>query len=260
MSNALWGQYIWIERRNYPRGQLRFYIASEGAWYNVLGIVADATTNILADGLLVYRCHIIWGSRWYILALPILIYIASSVLAFISVLVNALPHSSWAHATQAHLAILWISLSVSLNVIVTSMICFRLLRMRASAREVLNPETARMYTSIAAILIESAAPFTILGTIVVVIGAQRKPLTWGFAYIWSMFCSLSPQMIILRVSMGRGWLKETLNEIDTTLAFTDPLVAHRQSQGVRKTIHNIEGSILDLGTPANNSDISIKSA
>jgi hypothetical protein len=45
-----------------------------------------------------------------------------------------------------------------------------------------------MYTSIAAILIESAAPFTILGIIVVVIGAQRKPLTWGFAYIWSMFC------------------------------------------------------------------------
>jgi hypothetical protein len=53
ISNALWGQYIWIERRNYPGGQLRFYIASEGAWYNVLGIVADATTNILADGLLV---------------------------------------------------------------------------------------------------------------------------------------------------------------------------------------------------------------
>ena len=53
MSNGLWGQYIWIEHRNYPGGQLRFYNASEGAWYNVLGFAADATTNILADGLLV---------------------------------------------------------------------------------------------------------------------------------------------------------------------------------------------------------------
>jgi hypothetical protein len=49
MSNALWGQYIWIEDRNY----FGFYGASEGAWYNILGFVADATTNILADGLLV---------------------------------------------------------------------------------------------------------------------------------------------------------------------------------------------------------------
>ena len=77
---------------------------------------------------------------------------------------------------------------MSLNVIVTSMICFRLLRMRALAREVLTPETSKMYTSIAAMLIESAAPFTILGIVVVVIGAQEKPLTWGFAYIWAMFC------------------------------------------------------------------------
>ena len=53
MSNGLWGQYIWIEHRNYPGGQLRFYNASEGAWYNVLGFAADATTNILTDGLLV---------------------------------------------------------------------------------------------------------------------------------------------------------------------------------------------------------------
>jgi len=60
--------------------------------------------------------------------------------------------------------------------------------MRTLAREVLTPETSKMCASIAAMLIESAAPFTILGTIVVIIGAQRKPLTWGFADIWAMFC------------------------------------------------------------------------
>ena len=53
MSTTLWGQYTWIDHRNYPGGQFGFYNASEGAWYNILGFVADATTNILADGLLV---------------------------------------------------------------------------------------------------------------------------------------------------------------------------------------------------------------
>ena len=42
------------------------------------------------------------------------------------------------------------------------------------------------------------------------------------------FQSLSPQMIILRVAMGRGWLKETMNEINTMLAFADPSMVQGQ--------------------------------
>jgi hypothetical protein len=67
-------------------------------------------------------------------------------------------------------------------------------------------------------------------------------------------------MIILRVAMGRGWLKETETEINTTLAFADPPMVHRQGQRVRTTIQNIEGSILGPGTLVNDSDMSIKSA
>jgi len=50
--DAVWGQYIWIDHRSFPGGPLGFFKASEGAWYNVLGSAAGATTNILADGLL----------------------------------------------------------------------------------------------------------------------------------------------------------------------------------------------------------------
>jgi hypothetical protein len=73
-------------------------------------------------------------------------------------------------------------------------------------------------------------------------------------------------MIILRVSMGRGLLKDTVNEIvtsRTTLAFADPPMVHRQNQGVmvvRTTIRDVEDSILGPGTPATDSDVSIKSA
>ena len=67
-------------------------------------------------------------------------------------------------------------------------------------------------------------------------------------------------MIILRVAMGRGWLKETMNEINTTLAFANPPMVQGQSQGVRTTIHNTEGSMIGPGTPENNSGMLIKSA
>jgi len=81
----------------------------------------------------------------------------------------------------------WISLSVGLNIIVTSMICFRLLRMRAVLREVLAPEMARMYTNVAAMLVESAAPISILGIGVVITSARNGPLAFAFGYVWNTF-------------------------------------------------------------------------
>jgi hypothetical protein len=41
-------------------------------------------------------------------------------------------------------------------------------------------------------------------------------------------------MIILRVSMGRGWLKETANELNSALVFAEPATVYdidKQSQG-----------------------------
>jgi hypothetical protein len=39
-------------------------------------------------------------------------------------------------------------------------------------------------------------------------------------------------MIILRVAMGRAWLKETVTEFNTALVFAEPATFHEQSQGV----------------------------
>jgi hypothetical protein len=86
------------------------------------------------------------------------------------------------------LAVPWVSLSVGLNIIVTSMICFRILRMRALTQEALSPEMSKMYTSIVAMLIESAAPLSIIGIGLVVTSAQKGPLVFAFGQVWTMFC------------------------------------------------------------------------
>jgi hypothetical protein len=54
-TDALLGQYMWIDHRNYPGGPLGYFVASqsEDAWFNVLGLAAGAAGNILGDGLLV---------------------------------------------------------------------------------------------------------------------------------------------------------------------------------------------------------------
>jgi hypothetical protein len=56
--------------------------------------------------------------------------------------------------------------------------------LRSLTREVLNPELSMTYTSIAAMLIESAAPFTVLGIGPIVTEAQGGPLAIAFSYVW----------------------------------------------------------------------------
>ena len=52
-TDAVWGQYMWIDHRNYPGGPLGYFVASKAAWFNILGLAAAAAVNILGDGLLV---------------------------------------------------------------------------------------------------------------------------------------------------------------------------------------------------------------
>ena len=115
-----------------------------------------------------------------------LVFCLFAVLAIMTTVETALPNSSFVGST--HLIMPWVSLSVGLNIIVTSMICFRLLRMRALIKDALSPEMTRVYTSIAAILIESAAPFTIIGIGVVVTQARKSTVAFAFSYVWGAFC------------------------------------------------------------------------
>ena len=108
------------------------------------------------------------------------------MLAIVTVVKIALP-PSYLLGGKLKSVVPWISLSVSLNIIVTAMICFRLLRMRARMREVLPPEMSRTYTNVAAILVESAAPLSILGIGVIVTTVQNGPLIFPFGYVWNIF-------------------------------------------------------------------------
>jgi hypothetical protein len=178
-----------------------------------------------------------------------------AALAIITVVAGAVPPTTLLNGKLQY-GVPWFSLSVSLNIIITSIICFRLLQMRALMRETHSLNMSKMYASIAAMLVESAAVFSILGIVLIVMAVRNDPLTFAFAHVWSMFSveshvlpllkanlnhfsrllqSLSPQMIILRVSMGSSWHEETVNEISTTFVPARPATFPEGSQGVCMT-------------------------
>ena len=112
------------------------------------------------------------------------------MLAIITVVEAALPGAVQLTGKPAPLAVAvpWYSVSVGLNVIITTMICFRILRIRALIRDVISPEMFSMYTSVTAILIESAVAFSILGIGLIITEALDVGPKVAFAYVWSIFC------------------------------------------------------------------------
>ncbi|KAJ2928169.1 hypothetical protein H1R20_g8915, partial [Candolleomyces eurysporus] len=115
---------------------------------------------------------------------------------------------------------------------VTGLISFHLLKARRNISKLLPSNDMHVYTGVVAILIESALPLSVFGVIFAAFTrAALNPRGPGFivAYytfgcLFYSFCSLSPHMIIFRVTTGRSWLKfpranETVNPVSNPINF-----------------------------------------
>ncbi|KAF7330354.1 hypothetical protein MVEN_02473700 [Mycena venus] len=233
-SNEFFGQMMWIEHRDFPGGPVAYFTANIAAWYNTFGTAADVTANVLGDGLMLYRCYVFWSSASiWVIAFPALLFLASTAMGIAATIQSGLPGNNFfVDASVINLTTPWLSLTIAFNIITTTMIVLRLFLVSRSMRAVLAKDRAEVYTGVIAILVESAAPFSLLGIGYLITYVRGDPEALWFANVWGSFVALSPQAIILRVSMGAAWSKQTATQYGTNTAvvFTDSYVPDR-SQG-----------------------------
>ncbi|KAA1474020.1 hypothetical protein DENSPDRAFT_803462 [Dentipellis sp. KUC8613] len=212
-TNLLFGEEAWIEHR--AEMDPAIFIAENTTvwWYNALGLTAGVAMNFMGDGLLLYRCYIIWGSRLWVMAVPLLVYFASIAMAVVYLVDSALPGHNPLARTYSQFAVAWIALSVTLNVILTTLISVRLLVMRSLIRSILPARVGAKYTSIVSIFVESALPLSLLGIGVIVTYAVKSPVELAISFIWGVLCATSPQLIIFRVAIGSGWSKDIFSQV-----------------------------------------------
>ncbi|KAJ7785853.1 hypothetical protein B0H16DRAFT_1206330, partial [Mycena metata] len=211
--NAAFGQQIWITHRDVPGGPAQYLLDNLSAYYNTLGTVAGICMNFLADGLLLYRAYVIWGSSLKIIALPVVIYFGAMSMAILLIYESAIPGASFFAGDSVSFGVPYFWMTISLNIITTSLICGRLLAVRNRVRSILGEQYCQTYTGLVAVLLESALPFTVLGIAYVISYARNSPYSFAFLQIWADFCAISPQLIILRVAMGKAWSKDTVASV-----------------------------------------------
>jgi len=210
-TNEVLGLLMWINDRDVPGGPEAYLAEQQSGWLNVLGTSAVVTADFMANALWMYRCYIMLsGKMWIVILLPASILLTSTVLSVLATVESALPNAAIFTGRALSFTIPWIALTVTFNVVVTALICGRITMAYVAVKKFGRNEAARERWGIVAILIESALPFSVLGIVVAVIFGKQSQTVSAFADVWGNMVGLSPQLIILRVAMGRAWTKENI--------------------------------------------------
>jgi len=123
-----------------------------------------------------------------------------------------------------------------MNIVLTVLICARLLQASKQISGILDEDAARVYTSVAAILVESAAFYSASGIMFLIPYAMQLQVGILFGQIWTKMSVICPLLIILRVVNGRAWK-------DNMLTTAAPLEFAGMSVGVESSTMNQESQL-----------------
>ncbi|KAG6374053.1 hypothetical protein JVT61DRAFT_4693 [Boletus reticuloceps] len=118
------------------------------------------------------------------------------------------------------LSLTYWSISVFLNTTLTYMICYRVVRHGRKVREYLGYEYASLYFAVFSIVVESVLPYTLSGVTFLVTLGVGSPTSTAFISVYFLMMCISPQMLILRVMLGKSWDNDTFSRPGSTIEFS----------------------------------------
>ncbi|KAJ7213045.1 hypothetical protein GGX14DRAFT_446149 [Mycena pura] len=144
--------------------------------------------NVVADGLLIYRCYSIWNKNIYVVLVPIIMLIITSILGW-DILLPFTP---------------FFALTLATNVIVTVLTAGRIWWLCRKAQNYLQTDLQRRYLSAISILVESGVAYSAAVLAYLIFGAfestniMQEPIWEALAQL----VGIVPTLIIVRVGMG----------------------------------------------------------
>jgi len=207
-------------------------VEGTAVWWEVVTDAGFVMNTWMTDGLLLYRCYLIWLSSWMIAILPALLYLGEVATGISFLVFSAHPNASYStRQVKAFLDPYW-CFSLVLNVIVSFLIAGRLLHYRHQQKKFLGPQHTRHYTTIAAVLVESAAIY--IGWVAVALAFFIRNSVWEnlFIPLLGLVQVIAPNLIIYRLITGRGFSYDDSKEIKagSTIKFADPPVTQRTEE------------------------------
>lgn len=176
-----------------------------GRWTVGTLTVAPFRRCILSRFPQIYRAFIVWSGNWFVVIVPIMMYISSvgkssmvlktleraltfgfwnPVLDIISIAAAIHPKGSIWIAQSIRFKLPYFAISMCLNILVTILIVVRLWAARKRIRKLLGSSHGKTYTGIAAMLVESAAPFAVFSFVLIVLYGMDNTVATVFVSVY----------------------------------------------------------------------------
>ncbi|KAJ7577473.1 hypothetical protein C8J56DRAFT_970892 [Mycena floridula] len=210
---------MYITHRNDPGGPLAYALATFNSPLVLVGNnICPVISIFLTDALLVWRLYVIWGIFWT-LVLPILMFLASTVMGILLIYTSALPGHIFNSLDAVKFGTAYFSISLSLTVIVTLTIVFRLLYLQRETAKALGntPEYQDHYISAWTILLESFTLYAVIGFIFLILYHKSNAVSNIFLQLMVQLMCVSADLVILRVAIGSAWTARQSENITSVI-------------------------------------------
>ncbi|KAF9481086.1 hypothetical protein BDN70DRAFT_876827 [Pholiota conissans] len=200
-SNARYTQTIWIDSRDIPGGPPVLINTELNFWINRLALSCYYIMEWLMSALLLYRTFIIWDHNIFVVLLMSSLFLGS-IASSIVVLVQSRIKDFFDINSQ----IAYLSLTVGTNVLYTLLVVAKLLYAHLAMQRI--PENVvytKAYTSVIAMIVESAALYSILGVLYIASFATHSNFSNLIFLAISHVQGIAQLLIILRVVNGRAY-------------------------------------------------------
>ncbi|KAI0258330.1 hypothetical protein BC834DRAFT_975244 [Gloeopeniophorella convolvens] len=216
VSSAEFTQLAFIDNRNFPGGPAAYENAMFSIPVDMAGNAAFVLTTWFADALLVWRCMVIYKGcqfpLWVIMAFPCLVYTASVVMGILW-LKQLSTTSPYGTSASINWTIPCLSISLALNILVSIAIVIRLLVYRRRISLLMGRHHGSQYTSIAAMIIESASIYSAFSIFFLVPFGMNSPVSEIVLQSLSEIQICTTLLIVFRVAQGKGWSQDTTTQV-----------------------------------------------
>ncbi|KAJ7242562.1 hypothetical protein B0H12DRAFT_1326004 [Mycena haematopus] len=204
--------YLAVAGQFAPESPLARDAAAQNLAFNFVEDILLVTNNAVTDGVLIYRCWLIWESNYYAIIAPSLMLLLTTILSYLSAVEGDYPSAS---GPTVDLRIGFL-LGVFTNIVLVGLTAGRIYHKRRVARN-LQTDVVRRYNTAVAMVLESGTILTVWVVIYVILRSMNVPPT-----VWRVFrgglailLNIVPTLIVVRVGLGHS-----INESERTRVST----------------------------------------
>jgi len=178
-------------------------------WVNVMKSVDTEVMALIGDGMMIYRCLVVFGWKWLVVAVPILMWLANAALAGMITFIEVTLHTNTLLSTSkiSPLTTTFLVITLVLNLLTTGLIVWRIWsidKKTSILRTVSSSGSGNRsrLANVVRIVLESGTLYTILVLITFGCDVANSNALYGVSNVMIMIIGICFNLIIIRVDQG----------------------------------------------------------